>query len=150
VRLYWLALSMLAIWRITHFLSAEDGPWDVVIRLRKSAGDGFWGELLDCFYCLSLWIAAPFAFWLGQDWKETLVLWPALSAGSILLQRLTTNGRTAEPAATFFEEPLPHDVVFQDRENSDVLLRQEARRTVDERPAGGKSIEWRRRSENRL
>ena len=72
MRFYWLALSVLAIWRITHLLSAEDGPWDVVIRLRKSAGDGFWGELLDCFYCLSLWIAVPFACWLGEDWKEKL------------------------------------------------------------------------------
>lgn len=134
MRFYWLALSMLAIWRITHLLSAEDGPWDVVIRLRKSAGDGFWGELFDCFYCLSLWIAVPFACWLGEDWKEKLVLWPALSAGSILLERLTANRRVAEPPpATFFEEPLSHNPLFQNQENCNVLLRQEERRTLGER-----------------
>jgi hypothetical protein len=151
VHLYWLALSMLAIWRITHFLSAEDGPWDAVVRLRKSVGDGFWGELLDCFYCLSLWIAMPFAYWLGQDWKETLVLWPALSAGSILLERLIADRGVAEPpTAVFFEEPFSHSRSFQNQENCNVLLRQEAGRTLDERPAGGKSIEWHCGSENHI
>jgi hypothetical protein len=115
-------------------LSAEDGPWNVVIRLRKLAGDGFWGELLDCFYCLSLWIAVPFACWLGEDWKEKLVLWPALSAGSILLERLTANRRLAEPpTATFSEEPLSQNLLFQNQENCDVLLRQEERRPLGER-----------------
>ena len=129
MRFYWLALSTLTIWRITHLLSAEDGPWDVVIQLRKSAGDSFWGELLDCFYCLSLWIAAPFACGLGEDWREKLVLWPALSAGSILLERLTANRREKEPPpTTVFEDPL-----FQNQENCDVLLRQEERRTLGER-----------------
>ena len=129
MRLYWLALSTLTIWRITHLLSAEDGPWDVVIRLRKSAGVGFWGELLDCFYCLSLWIAALFACGLGEDWKEKLMLWPALSAGSILLERLTAKRRVEEPlTAAFFEVPLSHNPLFQNRENCDVLLRQEERK----------------------
>ena len=58
---YWLVLGILGVWRITHLFYAEDGPWDIFVRLRKLAGSGFWGKLLDCFYCLSLWIAVPFA-----------------------------------------------------------------------------------------
>jgi hypothetical protein len=129
MRFYWLVLSTLTIWRITHLLIAEDGPWDVVTRLRKSAGNGFWGELLDCFYCLSLWIAAPFAYGLGEDWKEKLVLWPALSAGSIVLERLTAS-RHAEgpPPATYFENSF-----CEDQEGSDVMLRKEERTTMDAR-----------------
>jgi hypothetical protein len=50
---YRLLLGILAVWRITHLLNAEDGPWEVVVRLRRIAGEGFWGQLLDCFYCLS-------------------------------------------------------------------------------------------------
>jgi hypothetical protein len=92
VRFYWFVLGVLAVWRVTHLLSAEDGPWDVVIRLRRRAGTGFWGTLLDCFYCLSLWIAAPFAVLLGGGWTERLLLWPALSAGAILLERVTSRG----------------------------------------------------------
>ena len=55
------AIASLAAWRITHLLAHEDGPGDVIYRLRTLAGRGFWGRLMDCSYCLSLWVAAPFA-----------------------------------------------------------------------------------------
>ncbi len=90
--LYWLILGVLAVWRLTHLLAAEDGPFDVVVRLRTLAGSSFWGSLLDCFYCLSLWIAAPMAWGLGRGWTERAMLWPALSAGAILLERLAPGG----------------------------------------------------------
>jgi hypothetical protein len=107
MKFYWLVLGALAVWRITHLLNAEDGPLDVLVRLRQFAGDGFWGDLLDCFYCLSLWIAVPFAWWLGDVWKERLLLWPALSAASIAIERLTSLGlrETAPGAALYFENP---------------------------------------------
>ena len=91
---YRLVVGVLVVWRITHLLFAEDGPWDVVIRLRRQAGAGFWGKLLDCFYCLSLWMAAPLALLLGGGWTERLLLWPALSAGAIVIERLTSRERT--------------------------------------------------------
>ena len=87
-------LGVLAVWRVTHLLFAEDGPWDVVIRLRKSAGAGFLGKLLDCFYCLSLWIAAPAALFIGSAWPERLFLGLALSAGAILIERVTSGDKT--------------------------------------------------------
>jgi len=61
-RFYFLVIGILIVWRITHLFYGEDGPWNLMLRLRRLAGEGFWGQLLDCFYCLSLWIAAPFAF----------------------------------------------------------------------------------------
>jgi hypothetical protein len=91
MKLYWLVLGILGVWRITHLLQAEDGPWDLVARLRRIAGSGFWGNLMDCFLCLSLWIAVPWALISGESWKERLALWPALSAGAVLLQRLTSQ-----------------------------------------------------------
>ncbi len=96
---YWLALGVLTVWRITHLLQAEDGPWDLVVRFRRLVGDGFWGKLLDCFYCLSLWIAAPFAWLLGGSLTERLLLWPALSGAAILLERLTER----DPPAVYVE-----------------------------------------------
>jgi len=114
---YYLALGILAVWRITHLLHAEDGPWNVFVRFRALFGRGFWGALLDCFYCLSVWIAAPFAWWIGTDWKERLLLWPALSAGAILAERLTAGRDEPQPPpAAYYEEP---------EEKNDVLLRQQ-------------------------
>lgn len=88
---YRFVLGVLAVWRVTHLLYAEDGPWDTIVRVRRLAGAGFWGRLLDCFYCLSLWIAAPLAVLLGSGWAERLLLWPALSAGAILIERVTSK-----------------------------------------------------------
>jgi hypothetical protein len=83
--------AVLATWRLTHLVAAEDGPWDVVARLRRRAGAGFWGRLMDCFYCLSLWFALPLACLAGDDWRSRLLAWPALSAGAILLERVTAR-----------------------------------------------------------
>jgi hypothetical protein len=97
MQFYKLVLGILSVWRITHLLQAEDGPWDVVVHLRHRAGDGFWGHLLDCFYCLSVWIATPFAIYAGETFSQRILLWPALSAGAILLERITDRGRGAAP-----------------------------------------------------
>ena len=86
-------LGILCVWRITHLLSAEDGPWLLFVRLRSAFGAGLWGQLLGCFYCLSLYVSAPIAFELGGGWKQRLLLWPALSAGAILLERITDERR---------------------------------------------------------
>ncbi len=96
---YALALGILAVWRVTHLLALEDGPWNAAARLRRRAGTGFWGGLAGCFYCLSLWMAAPAAAVLARDWVEGLLLWPALSGGAILLQRAT-----APPSAALYHE----------------------------------------------
>lgn len=104
MRFYWLLLGVLSVWRLTHLLQAEDGPWNLLARFRHRAGAGVWADLLDCFYCLSIWIAAPFALLIGEGWRERLILWPALSAGAILLERLTEPRRDVPPPAIYFED----------------------------------------------
>lgn len=84
-------LGALATWRVTHLLVHEDGPWDAVLRLRGALGNGFWGHLLDCFYCLSIWIAAPFAFAVAHDPAAWGLAWIGLSGAACLLQRLTPD-----------------------------------------------------------
>jgi hypothetical protein len=81
-------LATLAVWRLTHLLSHEDGPWGILRRLRRALGDGMGGELVACFYCLSIWVALPFAWFLEGNTTETIVGWLALSGGSVLLERL--------------------------------------------------------------
>jgi hypothetical protein len=94
--LYRLLLGVLCVWRITHLFQAEDGPWDVIVSIRRAAGDGFWGRLLDCFYCLSLWLAAPLAWVIGRTASERILMWLAFSGGAILAER-STGGSTGEP-----------------------------------------------------
>lgn len=114
MRYYWLALGIFGVWRLTHLLNAEDGPGDVLVRIRYLAGYGFWGSLLDCFYCLSLWIAAPFACLIGAGWKEKLLLWPALSGAAILLERMIPG------------EPAQRAIYTEDEEKNDVLRKEQS------------------------
>lgn len=112
MRFYWLALGILAVWRIAHLLNAEDGPWNLLTGLRRAAGASGWGSLLDCFDCLSVWIAPPLAYWIGETWKEAILLWPALSAGAILAERITA---TTEEPAVYYEEPGIGDELLRER-----------------------------------
>lgn len=57
---------------------------------------------MDCFYCLSLWIALPFGILLGETWKERLLLWLALSGAAILLER--GNSKSEEKPAIIVSE----------------------------------------------
>jgi len=101
---YRLILGALAVWRVTHLLVAEDGPWKILARLRRALGEGFWGGLLDCFYCLSLWVALPVTFLVAHGWPERALTWLALSAGAILLERATSR-EPAHPPALYLEDP---------------------------------------------
>jgi len=86
-RWFWLTLAVLATWRITHLLALEDGPWDMIVDLRRWLGSSFLGRLMDCFYCLSVWVAAPIACLLVHKWSEWPLYWLALSGAACLLER---------------------------------------------------------------
>ncbi len=85
-----LVLTILATWRVTHLLALEDGPWDIIARVRMRLGDSFFGRLLDCFYCLSLWVSALIVglMWLWRPLAEWPLWWLACSGGACLLERL--------------------------------------------------------------
>jgi hypothetical protein len=83
-----LIMAVLATWRVTHLLAHEDGPGDIIFRIRCRLGNGLMGSLMDCFNCLSLWIAAPAAALLANTAQSWVVLWLALSGGACLLDRL--------------------------------------------------------------
>ena len=84
-----IALAVLATWRVTHLLSNEDGPANVVYHLRAKLGSSFAGRLIDCFYCLSVWIAAGLATMVTRDFMDWVLAWLALSGGACLLEQAT-------------------------------------------------------------
>lgn len=86
-------------------LTQEEGPWDMFVALRRVATGTMLGRALDCFYCTSVWIAAPFALWvtpLRTDLNlarivSLLVTWLALSGAACLLYRVTTRSLDVTP-----------------------------------------------------
>ncbi len=95
-------MASLAVWRVTHLVHAEDGPGDIVARFRQRLGSGMLGRMVDCFYCLSVWVALPVVPWLTRDGPTALVTWAALSGAAIVIERLSER---TPPAATWHEDP---------------------------------------------
>ena len=117
-------LAVLATWRVTHLLANEDGPADVIVRLRALLGQSLAGKLMDCFHCLSLWIAAPMALFVDRSPLQWLFAWLALSGGACLLERLVIVPVVIESVAR------------PGRGEMDYVLRFEAHAT-EEQPAPG-------------
>jgi len=96
-------LAALATWRMTHLLTEEDGPADLVLRLRRAAGESQLGQVMDCFYCASMWVALPIAAFVASEstrtplncsggsgrvmWYRRAATWLALSGAACLLEQ---------------------------------------------------------------
>jgi hypothetical protein len=96
-------LAVLATWRVTHLLASEDGPADIIVRFRALLGQSIVGKLMDCFNCLSLWVAALSAFYVSRTPLEWLFCWLALSGGSCLLERIGQEPVVIQPMSQLAE-----------------------------------------------
>ncbi len=99
------AIASLAVWRITHLLAEEDGPAGSVLRLRTRLGERRLGELMDCFYCLSVWVAAPASLAVTRRRGELPVVWLALSGSACLLERATREERGGAEGSIWTSPP---------------------------------------------
>lgn len=118
-----IVLAVLATWRVTHLLSSEDGPGDLIYHLRAKLGSSFAGKLMDCFYCLSLWVAAPVALLVTHHFTDWVLAWLALSGGASLLERVTQERAVIQRFSA-------------EGDNSHAVLRPEERQPEDQSAAG--------------
>jgi hypothetical protein len=107
------ALASLAVWRVTHLLAEEDGPADAVVRLRARLGTTRLGELMDCFYCLSVWVAAPAGLVVARSRSGVPLTWLALSGAACLLERATRE-RSALAAQTDDWKGVADELLWQE------------------------------------
>jgi hypothetical protein len=90
-------LAILATWRLTHLFAKEDGPANLVVRFRARLGSGSAGRLMDCFNCLSVWVAAPVALLTCRKPSDRILAWLALSGGACLLERAVQEPVIIQP-----------------------------------------------------
>jgi hypothetical protein len=86
-----LLIATLAVWRFSHLVVAEDGPWAMVATARAWAARSMLGALMECFSCVSLVVSAPVAWWLADRWPEGVLIWFGLSGGAMIGQRLAAR-----------------------------------------------------------
>jgi hypothetical protein len=83
-------ITVFAIWRVTHMLQDEEGPFGVFSRLQAWAASrpdkvGGINHGYFCFYCLSMWVALIPALVLTEGMLSFWVYWFGLSAGAVLV-----------------------------------------------------------------
>jgi len=82
---------VIVVWRLTHFITSEDGPFDIIIKLRKLLGNTLFGKLMDCFYCLSIWFGLACALYAGNNIIEIIILCIYYSGSAILIEKLSNK-----------------------------------------------------------
>lgn len=96
-------LAALATWRLASLVTHENGPWDVLAKIRHWAGVRYdehsnciGNELLCCFWCCSMWQALGVAFivflWRGDPFVVFLLDWLAFSTGAIIVESVVNHG----------------------------------------------------------
>lgn len=78
-----LLILILATWRISSLLTNEDGPYKILVRLRKLT------KAFDCLWCMSIWVGLLITglYWYKPGLVTLLCLPFALSAGGIAWEK---------------------------------------------------------------
>ena len=84
-------LLVIIVWRVTHLLRAEDGPFDLLLKIRNILGKSVIGTMVGCFYCLSIWVGLAAACIEGDTLREIIILTLYYSGASLLLEKLTNK-----------------------------------------------------------
>ncbi|MBV6478951.1 MAG: hypothetical protein HGGPFJEG_01708 [Ignavibacteria bacterium] len=82
---------LIAVWRITHLISSEDGPFYLIFKIRKMFGENIFGKLMDCFYCLSIWTGLAGAILTGSGRIEIILLCLYYSGAAIIIEKITNK-----------------------------------------------------------
>ena len=95
-----LAIAILACWRVAHLLVGEDGPGGVIAWLRGRLGQSIIGQMMDCFGCAGLWVAVPFAWFVGGRVPDMIVAWLAIAGAAYLLELFLPTPIHIQPQET--------------------------------------------------
>src|SRR6266516_1175637 len=87
-------------------------PGDAVVRLRAQLGTRRAGGLIDCFQCLSIWVAAPMTLVVSRESADALPTWLALSGAACLLERLGREPVVLEAVKPEKQGGEPHGLLW--------------------------------------
>ena len=91
-----LGIGALAVWRVSSLVVHEDGPANLVVRVRALVDRTPLAGVMDCFACTSVWVGGVVAVALfgGRlPAREVAVAAVALSGAAMLAERVLDVGR---------------------------------------------------------
>lgn len=86
-----------AVWRLSSLLYDEDGPWLIFKQMRKwikshEHKGSLISDALKCFWCLSIWVALPFATYESEGRIYAFFTYTlAYSALAIVIDKVITK-----------------------------------------------------------
>jgi hypothetical protein len=86
-----LILLALAVYRVSHMITREDGPFDLFSTWRDYVGQANWiGRGLHCILCVSYWLSTAAFFWTFETVGilAALIYWHAVAGCVLILQKL--------------------------------------------------------------
>jgi hypothetical protein len=94
--LVWLLLTVLAVWRLTALIAYEDGPFGLLVMLRRGLVRIGLGRLVGCFYCLSIWTSCAAILVFPFSRATPLVVLGVAGAVAIIERALSGSPTTGE------------------------------------------------------
>lgn len=85
-----LLLAVGLVFRLSHAVALEDGPFDIFSRLQARAGGGknWVGRGLSCVLCVSWWLAVPAVLLLyPATWAEAVLLWGGIAGAVVVIHK---------------------------------------------------------------
>lgn len=86
-----LGIGTLATWRVSRLIVTEDGPAQLVVRLRRAVDATPLAGVMDCFACTSIWVGSAVAaalFGGRLPLRDVVTVGLALSGAALLTERL--------------------------------------------------------------
>lgn len=96
-------LLIFATYRVTQLLVYDDGPFDLIFKLRTKIGvynldqngesKSNLGKLFACPYCLGFWLAILAALAASRSIDSFIILWLAIAGGQAFLESANNGTR---------------------------------------------------------
>lgn len=87
-------VALLGVYRLSHMIAMEDGPFDVFALARDSVGQASWvGRGLHCPLCISFWLSLPMSWVIVPDVDALAFTWLGLAGACLMLHRLLYGGK---------------------------------------------------------
>lgn len=98
-------LATLAVYRVSHMLAQETGPFALCYRFRSWVGDkavvpglpmqkqphAWIIEGVTCPLCISFWLALPAALFVTVDWWTWSLVWLGIAGGVLVLHKAVSK-----------------------------------------------------------
>ena len=88
---FWFVVAILAAWRVTRLIAREDGPWRLMVAVRRTCYRLRLAGLIECVHCLGMWTSVAITSLMFPLRWSSVWMWLGIAGGVSLLLRLSDH-----------------------------------------------------------